>query len=83
MFRLQKARYLVRSCLTEYGMGDTLFQHRVGEKGETLMQEQFERAKTIIDQNRGALDKMVEILMMEKCLDKKAIDELFAQKITK
>ena len=76
---LKKARYLVQACFTEYGMGATYFKRNYAEQGEALMQEQFERARSIVSRNRQALDELVDILVKEKSLDKEAIDAFFRQ----
>ena len=78
---LKKARYLVRACLTDYGMGDTLFKSGYSQQGEALMQEQMARARAIVAQNRAALDELVDVLVKEKSLDREAIDDFFSRHV--
>ena len=78
---LQKARYLVRACLTDYGMGDALFKSDHEQQGEELMQAQLARARAIAAENRAVLDELVDVLVKEKSLDREAIDDFFSRHV--
>ena len=75
---LRNARYVVRACLKDYAMGEALFHANIVEAGEAMMQEQFTRAKDLLTTHRAVLDALVELLLKEKCLDKKTMQDFFA-----
>ena len=79
---LKKARYLVKACLEDYGMGSTLFKESDKDQGEALMQDQLRRARRIVAGSRAAMDKLVELLIREKSLNKEAIDAFFRENIS-
>ncbi|MCD8321782.1 MAG: AAA family ATPase [Oscillospiraceae bacterium] len=76
---IRQARHLVRACLTDYGMGDTLYIQKTAEAGEALMREQFSRAQAILTANRQCLDALAHLLVAEKCLDQASLENFFAE----
>ena len=78
---IRRARNVVRACYNDYAMGGKLLSTTAGQDGETLMQEQFRRARTIITEHRAAFDELVDELVKEKCLDREAVDQIFKKHI--
>jgi hypothetical protein len=72
----------VKACLEDYGMGSTLFKESDKDQGEALMQDQLRRARRIVAGSRAAMDKLVELLIREKSLNKEAIDAFFRENIS-
>ena len=62
---IKHARYLVKTALNEYAMGEKLFTAGTDEECEALMQEQFIRTKELLHTHRAALDALTDLLTSE------------------
>ena len=76
---LSHARFLVKTALNEYAMGDKLFTAGTDEDCEKLMQEQFERTAKLIADHRSVLDALTDLLVASKSLDKTELDAFFTE----
>ena len=77
---IRKARYYVRSSLEDYAMGSHLFiKDKEEEEAEKLMREQFDRARRLMQEHRGTLDRLTDLLAEKKSLDQNQMEEFFTQ----
>ena len=75
---IKQARYFVRTALNEYAMGDKLYSESESKECEELMRAQYERAERLINQNRGTLDRLTDLLVQHKSLDQVQLEAFFA-----
>ena len=75
---IEHARSMIRHALDDYAMGSKLFSKSSYRDGEEMMQQQFERARTLLSEHRAVLDRLTDLLVKEKSLDKTTLEEFFA-----
>lgn len=76
---IQKARYYIKASLDDFAMGDKLYITSDENEGEKLMKEQYERTKKMISEHRNALEKLTDLLVSKKSLDKNEMEKFFAE----
>ncbi|MBE6756509.1 MAG: AAA family ATPase [Ruminococcaceae bacterium] len=74
---IEHAREQVRASIQDYAMGEKIYSEFNHEEAEKLLQAQFARAKDLLRQYRGVLDKLTDLLAEKKSLDEKALDDFF------
>lgn len=78
---VENARKVLKAALTDYAMGEKLYQETTPEEYEKIMQDQLQRATTLLTENRKILDDLTELLVKEKSLDQVELDKFFEGKI--
>ncbi len=74
---IRLARYYVKTCLEDYGMGKRLYSGFDAEEGEALMRKQLERTEAMIKEHREILLKLTDLLVSKKSLDQPQLDKFF------
>lgn len=72
-----QARHCMKVSLNEYAMGSKLYAKWTPEEIEQQMQEQYDRTRRMIQENRSVLDALTDILVQQKCMDKVQLEEFF------
>ncbi|MBQ7545532.1 MAG: AAA family ATPase [Clostridia bacterium] len=78
---IEHARSMIRRALDDYAMGSKMFSKSSYKDGETIMQQQFERATSLLTEHRDTLDRLTELLIKEKSLDKTTLEGFFASEL--
>jgi len=74
---IQKAKYYVRASLDDFAMGEKFFPRRKSDEAEELMRKQYERTQQMIREHRGTLDRLTDLLVTHKSLDRSRMEEFF------
>jgi ATP-dependent Zn protease len=74
---LAHARYLVKTALRDFAMGDKLYVAIKPEECEALLQEQYSKTVALISGHRAQLDALTDLLAKEKSLDKTSLENFY------
>lgn len=74
---IKLARYYVKTCLEDFGMGKKLYSGSDPEEAEKLICEQYERTESMIKTHREKLLKLTDLLVSKKSLDQPQLDRFF------
>ncbi len=77
---IEKARYIARACINDFAMGENLYIHSIKDEAETLLREQYDRARAMICEHKDALNELTELLVESKSLARTQLDEFFKSK---
>lgn len=75
---IKHARYYMKISLNDFAMGDKLYARWTPEQIEQLMQQQYERTRQMLRDNRQILEKLTDLLTQRKSLDQAQLEAFFA-----
>lgn len=78
---IRHAKNIVTYALKVLGMGSRFFITRFNDEAEAVIREQFDRAIGIIEEHRGVLLKLTDLLLQHKSLDQTQLEAFFDENL--